>query len=100
MRHRLATLVCAMLTLGWLSVVCAAPGDELKSHEGVVVSAAEGKLVMTDKDGTNEHDHAVPGAAQITLNGKSAKLSDLQKGDKVVVSQNSEDAVVKIAATR
>jgi len=71
-----------------------------KAHEGTVVSAAEGKLVMTDKEGKNEHSHTVATTTKVTLDGKDAKLIDLKKGDAVKVSTDREGKVVAIAATR
>jgi formylmethanofuran dehydrogenase subunit D len=71
-----------------------------KTHEGTVVSAAEGKLVMTDKEGKNEHTHTVPATTKVTLDGKDAKLTDLKKGDSVKVTVDPEGRVVAIAATR
>ena len=71
-----------------------------KTHDGIVVSAAEGKLVMTDKDGKNEHTHTIATAAKITLDGKAAKLADLKKGDAVKVTAGEDGAVKSVAATR
>ena len=72
-----------------------------QTHEGTVVSAAEGKLVMADKDGKNEHTHMVGADAKVTVDGKAAKLSDLKKGQKVKVTthkQGDKTAVTAIAA--
>ena len=76
-----------------------------KSHDGKVVSVtegknnADGKLVMSDNDGKNEHTHAIASAVKITLNGKAAKLADLKKGDSIKVTQDG-DKVTAVAATR
>jgi len=71
-----------------------------KTHDGLVVSVAEGKLVMTDNAGKNEHSHAIGATAKITLDGKEAKLADLKKGDKITVTQDDNNKVTKVAATR
>jgi len=77
-----------------------------KSHDGKVVSAtegkdkADGKLVMTDKDGKNEKTHAVPTTAKITVNGKTGKLSELKKGDTVKVTVDDKNKVTAISVTR
>jgi len=71
-----------------------------KTHEGTVVSAVEGKLVMTDKEGKNEHTHMVGTTTKVTLDGKDAKLIELKKGDAVKVTTDPEGTVVAIAATR
>lgn len=53
---------------------------EEKSHEGLVVKTAEGKLTMTMKDGSNEHSHDVTKETKVFLDEKAAKLDDLKKG--------------------
>lgn len=53
---------------------------EEKSHEGLVVKTAEGKLTMTLMDGNNEHSHDVTKETKVTLDDKPAKLEDLKKG--------------------
>ncbi len=66
-----------------------------ESHEGKIVSAGSGKLVMTDKDGKNEHTHQVPIEATITFDGKDCKLDDLMKDSWVkVTTEKRGDATV------
>ena len=69
-----------------------------KTHEGRVVSVAEGKLVMTDKGGGNEHTHQVPDTAKVTLDGKAARLTDLKKNDMVTVTVDGGGKVTSVAA--
>jgi co-chaperonin GroES (HSP10) len=71
-----------------------------KTHDGLVVSVSEGKLVMTDNDGKNEHSHAILATTKITLNGKAAKLADLKAGDKITVSQGEGGKVTAVDAKR
>jgi hypothetical protein len=71
-----------------------------KTHDGLVVSAAEGKLVMSDKEGKNEHTHTIGADAKVTLDGKAAKIADLKKGDKVKVTVGEGGKVSAVAATR
>lgn len=92
----LGPMVCVSLIVWSAALVIAAE----KTHEGMVVSASAGQLVMVDKEGKNEHSHKVESTAKVTLNGKPAKLSDLQKGDKIKVTTENEGNVVSIAATR
>jgi hypothetical protein len=70
-----------------------------KTHDGTVVSVAEGKLVMADKD-KKEHSHDIGPAVKITLNGKDAKLADLKKGDAIRVTAGEDGKVTAVAATR
>jgi len=88
----------AVLLMAVLSNAALAAADA-GTHEGTVVKAGEGKLVMTDKDG-KEHSHAVAAAAKVTLGGKEAKLADLKKGDKVKVTTDDTGKVSKVDATR
>jgi hypothetical protein len=92
-----ALLVAAAATLAILSEVAFAAE---KSHDGLVVSVAEGKLTMTDNGGKNEHSHAIGATAKITLDGKDAKLADLKAGDKIRVTQDDNKKVTAVAATR
>jgi len=97
------TMLPRILTSVFAVVVVAALASqswaEEKSHEGTVVSAAEGKLVMADKDGKNEHTHMIAATTSVTLNGKAAKITDLKKGDAVKVTVDS-GKVTAVAATR
>ena len=61
---------------------------------------AEGKLTMADKDGKNEHTHAIAATTKVTLDGKAGKLADLKKGDAVKVTAGADGKVTAIAATR
>jgi len=66
-------------------------------HEGKVVKAAEGKLVMTDKDGKNEHSHFVAKDAKITADGKPVKLEDLKPGQIIrVTTKKVDDKVLAV----
>lgn len=71
-----------------------------KTHQGKVVSVSAGKLVMSDKDGKNEHTHMITATAKVILDGKSAMLTDLKKGDSVKVTTSAENEVTMVEATR
>jgi len=94
---RILVPVLASLLLGLLVGVAQAAD---KTHSGKVVSASAEKLVMTDNEGKNEHTHMVAASVTVTLNGKSAKLSELEKGDTIVVTTNDDKKVTAVAATR
>jgi hypothetical protein len=68
MLPRLFSLMFAAVVLTILAAQPAVAAD--KSHEGIVVSAGEGKLTMTMMDGKNKHSHEVAAAAKITLDDK------------------------------
>jgi hypothetical protein len=99
MLHRAVTCVLFGLALAVFATATQA-AEEDKTHEGVVVSASAGKLVMSDKEGQNEHSHIIGETAKITLDGKAAKLADLKKGDKVKVTAGADGKVTAVAATR
>lgn len=74
--------------------------DKGDSHEGLVVSAAGGKLTMTDKDGKNEHSHEVAADAKVSCDGKECKLEDLKKGTSVKVTTKGKKAIKIEASTK
>ncbi|MBC7851890.1 MAG: hypothetical protein IAF94_00495 [Pirellulaceae bacterium] len=86
-----AVAALAVLTSVSLAEKDDAAGD---THSGVVVSAGEGKLTMTDKDG-KEHSHDITADAKISCDGKECKLEDLKKGTSIKVTMK-EKKVVKI----
>jgi hypothetical protein len=100
MLQRAVTCVMLAAALAIFATTAKAQEAGAKSHEGTVVSAAEGKLVMTDKTGANEHTHMIGADAKITCDGKACKLTDLKKGDKVKVTTGEGGKVVSVEATR
>jgi len=75
------------------------------THSGKVVSVtegtggADGKLVMTDDNGKNEHNHAISSSTKITRDGKTVALRDLKKGDTIKVTTAEGGKVTQVAAT-
>jgi uncharacterized protein (TIGR03000 family) len=61
-----------------------------KTHEGKFVKAADGKLTMTDKDGSNKHTHSVAADATIRCDGKDVKLDELKEGYFITVTTNTD----------
>jgi hypothetical protein len=101
MLHRISMLVVACVAIFALAIG-ATIAAEPETHTGKVVSAGDGKLVMTDADGTNEHTHAITDTCKITLDGQPAKLEDLKEGNAVTVTteeQDGKDVVTAVAAT-
>ena len=93
-----ATVALAALTSTALADKDDAAGD---THSGLVVSAGEGKLTMTDKDGKNEHTHDVAADARITRDGKEGTLNDLKKGDAITVQvakKGDKEQVIRVEA--
>ena len=76
--------VLAMAVVALLVFATQTYAADEKTHDGTVVSAADGKLVMTS-DG-KEHTHVIAAGTKITVDGKPGKLTDLKKGDKITVT--------------
>jgi hypothetical protein len=97
-------LIGVSLATPWLSAAHAdsiAPiAQAAMTHDGKVVSVSEGKLVMADKNGKNEHTHTITGAAKILVNGNTVKLTELKKGDAIKVTLSGEGTVTMVEATR
>jgi len=82
--------------------VIAEEAPKVGTHEGKVVKVDGAKLTMSDKDGKNQHTHAVPATAKVTLDGKEAKLADLKAGTNIKVTvekQGDQNVITKIEAT-
>jgi hypothetical protein len=84
---------CVVVMLVPLAAIQAA---DPKQHEGMVVSAGDGKLTMTDASG-KQHTHTVPEAAKVTVNGKPGKLADLKPGILVRVMSGSDGTVMAVS---
>jgi hypothetical protein len=70
--------------------------DNSTTHDGVVVSAAAGKLVMA-KAGGHEVAYAIGENVRISRNGEPAKLDDFQPGDAVRVTVDERGSVVALS---
>ena len=95
MTRRLALVVALAAVVGFLATPALAAYAD--SHDGIVVSAGKGKLVMTNPQGKNEHSHDVAATVKITRDGKDAKLDELKKGDHITVTMDKGE-VTKIEA--
>lgn len=96
---RALLLSLVVVGLGVTLAVAADPPEGSKTHDGVVVSAADGKLTMSMSDGS-EHSHMIGANVAITIDGKEAKLSDLKKGDKITVNTDKEGRVTAVSCMR
>lgn len=85
-------LAMALVGLASASVLAADPS----LHEGIVVSAGDGKLVMTATDG-KQHSHTVPDSAMVRVNGKPGKLADLKPGVRIRVMSDGAGKVMSVA---
>jgi len=97
MLRRTMMALAAVALVVW-AVPAFADEEKAGTHEGKVVKVEAGKLTMSDKEGKNQHTHAVPATAQITLDGKAAKLEDIKAGAKVKVT--TEKVGDKIQVTK
>lgn len=97
----LRTIAVVAVALAGTMFLAGASAAEKKavshSHEGTVVSAANGKLTMTGKD-KKEHSHDVLATAKITIDGKDAKLDALKKGMAISVTTDNDGKVTAISS--
>ncbi len=101
----LRILLGGVLVAGLMSIAAleATAEDKPGTHTGIVVGVEGTTLTMTDKDGKNEHTHAVPASAAITCDGKACALKDLKKGMLVAVTvekQGEKNVVTRIDAKK
>ena len=95
--YRLLSLSVAALALTVFAAGSAPADDKGHTHDGHVVKVADGKLTMVGKS-KKEHTHDVAKDAQITLDGKKAKLEDLKPHTHVKVTMDEKHTVTKIEA--
>ena len=98
MLRRTFALLAAVALVAWVAPVYGEEEEKAGTHEGKVVKVEAGKLTMSDKEGKNQHTHAIPADAKITLDGKAAKLEDLKAGQAVkVTAEKKGDKVVVVS---
>jgi hypothetical protein len=91
MLYRVLPLFVVALVLAlYAGTPLLADDKDTETHSGTVVSVSGTKLVMTDKAG-KEHSHTVAKDAKVTLDGRDAKLADLQPGMKIKVTTPKND---------
>src|SRR5947209_7127568 len=98
MAYRVLYLSFAAVALTALATT-AEPAKEQKdhAHEGHVVKISEGKVTIVDKD-KKEHTHEVAPVAEITLDGKNAKLENLKPHMHVKLTLDERRLITKIVA--
>ena len=67
-----------------------------RKENGMVVSKLNRTLMVLDTDQKTTHKYEVPTDTTITLDGRMAKLDDLQPGDMVDVSLTADNRVVSV----
>ena len=86
------SLVLATVVVAVSGIPIARAVDEV--HAGKVISVGDGKLaVFDDKDNDND-TFVVTASTKIVRNGKPAKLSEIQPGDKASVTATSQDGML------
>jgi ribosomal protein L14 len=94
MKNRLVAVCLAALALILFVGVRALADDKKDTKnqmEGKIVRIEGNKIVMTDKDGKNEHSHTLAPDARVMLDGKEVKLTDLKKDQTVRVTTKEGD---------
>jgi len=88
--------VVALIALALAWAPTCSPAAEPQLHNGTVVSAGNGRLVMKDSTG-KEQSFAVEGATKITVNGKPGRLEDLQETMAIQVTTDEKGKTLSIA---
>lgn|SRR5262245_24082451 len=98
MVYRAVSLTCAAMVLTAF-VTSAAPAKDEKAHpnEGHVVKISGGKLTLIDRD-KKEHTREVAPVAEITLDGKNAKLENIKPHMHVKLTLDEQRRITKIVA--
>jgi hypothetical protein len=95
MKNRLVTVCLVALALALAVGTRALADDKNKDNknqmEGKIVRIEGNKLIMTDKDGKNEHTHTLAADARVSIDGKDARLTDLKKDQQVRVTTKEGD---------
>lgn len=96
MSYKTAAALGALAIFSGCVTAQVARAEDAKTHDGMVVSASDGKLVMTGSDG-KEHSHTIAASVPVTVNGKPGKLDDLKKGVRIKVSTDKDGNVLSVA---
>ncbi len=92
---RFFVLAVALLFAGAGRAAALKTAPDPNTHDGKVVSAGSGKLVLAEMGG-KESMLSVSDSVVVTINGKMAKLEDLKKGTAVRVRTNTTGEVTTI----
>jgi hypothetical protein len=86
----------AILLVASLACLNLVPAAEPQIHNGTVVSASNGQLVLKDTSG-KEQTHLVSRETKVTINGRVGRLEELKMSTRVRVTTEGGDKVVSIA---
>jgi competence protein ComGC len=75
--------------------------DKGNTHTGKIVKVDANKLTMVGKDAKDEHTHTLAPDAQVTIDGKQAKLEDLKKDMfvRVTTKEGDKNTAIKVEAS-
>ena len=86
----------ALLLVAILACLNLTHAAEPQIHNGTVVSATNGQLVLKDTSG-KEQTHLVSRETKVTINGRVGRLEELKMSTRVRVTTEGGDKVVSIA---
>lgn len=96
------TIAAVLVTIALVALCCRVAGAADEIHEGKVLSVGTSSITVNDiKDGDNDM-FEVTSETKITLNGRPAKLTEVQAGDraKVTATAKGDKLVAKEIAAR
>ncbi|HEX3998722.1 MAG TPA: hypothetical protein VHX65_09255 [Pirellulales bacterium] len=85
-----------LIVIAWLGVGPFVLAEEADTHEGLVVSAAAGKLAITGIDG-KPYSYDIGDQVKVTVNGHMGKLDDLKTGARVRVTTDKKGRALNVA---
>lgn len=99
MMYRMFPLAAFVLATFLGTAALAVADEEKTTHTGKVVSIAEDKLVMSDKD-DKEHSHALTTEVKMTCDTKDCKFEEIKAGMRIRVTTKTDTkkTVTKIEA--
>ena len=92
--YRFVSLVTTALFIAAAAQVTLAA--DVSMQEGVVVSATNNSLTITDKQ-NKQHSYQVGEMVPVRINGKNGKLEDLKKTTPVTVTTDKKGVVTQVA---
>jgi hypothetical protein len=83
LRYRLGFVLIGIL------LIAGSASAASRLYEGKIVAVSDGRIMVVDKDGDND-EFLVTSSTKIMRNGKSAKLNNLEVGDRVKINAQSK----------
>lgn len=94
MTRHIVPLILFYLAL--LGLAASSEAADPQMHEGMVVSAAAGKLTIKDKSGKDQ-SFVIDATTRVTVNGKPGRMEDLKESMPVQVMTDDKGKVLTVS---